>query len=143
MFGVSGAGPLVDLPPRPAELVHPTVAPDPDRVIQRPMAGAVLLCDQHDGELLEPQRHVEPPETETVVVRRPAGGLALADRADAPRPVAAADPDVRRDVGVGAVDVQRPAPCAELGETPRVDDRAATLAHLVTFLVDRGERPFP
>src|SRR3954467_6786182 len=112
MFGVSGAGPVVDLHPRPAELVHPTVAPDPDRVVQRPMAGAGLLRDHHDGELLEPQRHVEPPETEAVVVNRPAGWLALPDRADAPRPVAAADPDVRRDLRVGAVDVQCAAPCA-------------------------------
>src|SRR3954447_2170263 len=105
MLGVTGAGPVVDLHPRPAELVHTTVAPDPDRVVERPVAGAVLLCDQHDGELLEPQRHVEPPEAETVVVHRSAGRLTLADRADAPRPVAAADPHVRRDLGVGAVDV--------------------------------------
>src|SRR3954466_14009838 len=110
MLGVTGAGPVVDLHPRPAELVHTTVAPDPDRVVERPVAGAVLLRDQHDGELLEPHRHVEPPEAETVVLHRSAGLPGLADGADAPRPVSTADPDVRRHVDFDSADVQRSTP---------------------------------
>src|SRR5690349_19226866 len=137
------AGSVVDLHPRPAELVDPAIAPDPDGVVERAMTAAVLLRDQHDRERLEPQRHVEPPEAEVIAVRRPSRRLGLADRADTPRAIPAAEPRVRRDLRLGAVDDERPGPCAELGEPPGVDDRAPALAHQVPLLVDRGERPLP
>src|SRR4051812_8804524 len=97
MLGMPGAGAVVDLHARPPELVDAPVPPHPHRVVQGAMPLAVLLRDQHDRELLEAQRHVEPPEAETLVVRRPSRGLGLADGTDAPRTVAAAEPGVRVD----------------------------------------------
>src|SRR4051812_3869987 len=123
MFWMPGPGPIVDLDARPAQLVDPAVLPDADRVAERAVPGAVLLRDDHDGEAVEPQRHVEPPEAEVGVVRGPSGWLGLADRADAPRAVPRPHPGVRRDRDLLAVDPQDAAPHAHLGEPPRVDDR--------------------
>src|SRR3954454_4695651 len=107
------------------------------------MAGAVLLCDQHNGERLESQRHVEPPEPEVIAVRRPSAGLTLTDRPDAPRPVAAADPLVVRHRNLGTIDVQHTTPRAELREPPGVEDEPSTLSQLVPLLIDRGKGPGP
>src|SRR3954454_25305646 len=107
------------------------------------MAGAVLLCDQHNGERLESQRHVEPPEPEVIAVRRPSAGLTLTDRPDAPRPVTAADPLVVRHVEGGTIDMQHTAPRAELRKAPGVEDEPPPLSQLVTLLVDGGKRIRP
>src|SRR4051794_40134511 len=107
------------------------------------MSVAVLLCDQHDRELLEPQRDVEPPEAEVVGVRRPTGRLAVPDRPDAPRPVTAAEPGVRVDRELLAACAQAAGPGAELREPPGVDDRPPTGTQVVALLVDRGERAVP
>ena len=53
--------------------------------------GAVLLSDDDDGEILESQRHIGPPEAEAVVGFRggATGRLGLPDGSDPPRPPAA------------------------------------------------------
>src|SRR5690242_11758273 len=97
---------VADLHPWPAELLDPAVLPDPYRVVEGAMPFAVLLRDDDDRELLEPQRDVEPPEAVAVVVHRSTGRLAVADGADAPGTVAAADPGVGVDGELLAVDAE-------------------------------------
>ena len=63
-------------------------------VVERAEAVRQLLGDHDDGEVVEPQRHVQPPEALERLVGVATGRLGLADRPDAPRPVTGADPAV-------------------------------------------------
>src|SRR5271163_604524 len=111
----AGAGPVVDFDPRPAELFDAPVAPNPGAVVERTESVGLLLDDQHDGEVVERHRHVEPPHALEWRVGGSARRLGFADRPDAPGPVAAADPDVGVDGDFGPVDDDPAAPAAKLG----------------------------
>ena len=104
----AGAGTVVDLDPRPAELLDAAVAPDPGAVVERAEPVGLLLDDQHDGEVVERDRHIQPPHALERRVGGPARRLGLADRPDAPGPVAAADPGRGIDSDLLAVDDERP-----------------------------------
>ncbi len=73
----------------------------------------------------------------------PAGRIGVADRADAPRPVAGADPGVRADGDVLSVDSDGAAPGADLGEPLCVEGDPAPGAHHVALLLEDVEGTLP
>lgn len=51
----------MDPHPRPAQLLDVAVTPDPGAVVERAEPVGFFLDDQHDGEVVEGQRHIQPP----------------------------------------------------------------------------------
>ncbi len=128
---------------RPAELLAPAVLPDPGAVVERPEAVGVLLEDQHDGVLLEAERHVEPPHALEGRVGGRTLRLGLPHRPDPPRAVARADPSVGSDRDVGPVDRDGALPGADLREALGVEGDPRPGAHHVRLLLHDVEGPFP
>ena len=54
VLGVAGAGAVVDLHPRPAQLLDPSVGEHPTRVVETAVAVGALLQDDHQREVVEP-----------------------------------------------------------------------------------------
>ena len=142
VLGVPGAGRVGDVDPRPAQLFDSAVGPDSGGVVEDAKAVGLLLDDHDDRKVVEPQRHIEPMEA-WILIGRFAGGFGLANRADAPRPVAGADPGGGVDCVLVAVDGERSLPRPHLGEAAGVKDGLAANAHDVGRLVDRYERALP
>ena len=117
-----GAGDVRRLDARPAELLDPAVLEDPGAVVEEPVAVGLLLDDQADAEVVEGDRHVEPPHPVPGRVGRAAGRLGLAGGADAPRPVAGADPAVGRH---GDSPRRRSRSCPPTSRTARTAARRA------------------
>src|SRR5206468_1638671 len=106
---------------------------------------AVLLHDQHEGEVIEAQRYVRPPEAKpgVGVGGRSSRWFGIAHRADPPGSIASTDPDVGGDGDLAALDTQRSRPGPDLCEPAGVDDDAARLPHDVVGFLDRRERTRP
>src|SRR5699024_4838970 len=60
---LTGAGPVVHLEPRPPELLDRAVGIDAHRIVEGAEPLAVLLGYEDDGEIVEPQGAVDPPES--------------------------------------------------------------------------------
>ena len=134
---------VVDLDPRPAQLLDAAVLPDPGAVVQRPEAAGLLLDDEDDREVVERHRHVQPPHALERRIRRPPSGFGFADGPDAPRPVARPDPYRRVDGDLLAVDDDVPTPRAHLREPLRVQRDPGTRPQHVPLLLDDVEQPIP
>src|ERR1700733_4974877 len=112
----AGARAVVDFHPRPAQLFDAAVAPNPGAIVERPEPVGLLLNDQHDGEVVECHRHVQPPHSpEWGGGGGPPRRLGFADRPDTPGPIAAADPGRGIDGNLLAVQHDPSAPAAQLG----------------------------
>ena len=94
-------------------------------------------------EVVECHRHVQPPHALERGIGGPARRLGLADRADAPGPVAAADPGGRVDGDLFAVDHDVPAPRTQLGEPLRVQRHPVAGAQDVALLLNDREECLP
>ena len=129
---------VVDLDPRPAELLDAAVLPDPRAVVERAEAAGLLLDDEHDREVVERHRHVEPPHALERRICRAAqrvrprrSGRMPQDRSRDP------DPHRRVDGDLLAVDREVPAPRTQLGEALRVQrDPGARAQDVPLFLHD-------
>ena len=144
LFGVRVPETYVVLDARPAELLDPAVLEDPRAVVEEPVAVGLLLDDQAHPEVVEGDRHVEPPHAAPRGVGRAPGRLGLAGRADPPRPVAGADPAIGRHGDVLTVDRDRALPRAALREPLRVQhllQRAGS--HHVRRFLDGREQATP
>ena len=106
-----------------AEVVDAAVGPEAHGLLEHAAAVATLLADEHHRVVLHAERRVEPAEGLGRLGGEVAGRLGLADRADAPRAVAAPPPVVGGDVVVLAVDLERAAPGTELGQPAGVEER--------------------
>src|SRR6202022_3086760 len=141
--GDASAGTIVDLHPRPAELLDAAVLPDAGAVVERPEALLVLLDDHDDAEVVERHRHVEPPHPLERRIVGAARRLGLADRPDTPRAVAGADPHQRVDGDLLAVDQQLTAPGAHLRQPPRAGRDSVAPPHEMWLFLDDVEQAFP
>ena len=133
-----------DVVHRPAELFDPAVGPHPLGVVEGAVAVGPLLRHHDDLELLEAQRHVEPPEPPApALVGGAARGVRIADRADPPRTVAAAEPGGGVDGERRAGDPHLTGPRAHLREPRALQDVAEPVADHMRLFLDRRERALP
>src|SRR6516164_6738494 len=89
---MAGARAVLDVELRPAQLLLAAVTPDPHGVVVDAIAVGLLLGQQDDGVVVEPQLAVHPPESLESRLRGPARRLRLPHRAQAPGPVTRPDP---------------------------------------------------
>ena len=101
------------------------------------------MDNQHHGVVVERHRHVEPPHS---LERRIGGaprGFGLADRADAPGPIPAADPAGGVDLDFLTIDGDPSAPAAELREPLRVQRYPVAGPQNVRLLLEDVEQTLP
>src|SRR5699024_11054558 len=139
----SGAGAVVDLHSRPAQLLDPAVGEHPTRVVETAMAVGALLQDDHQREVVEPQRDVRPPETLPRLLGEALLWIRRATGPDSPGTVAGAEPRSRVHREVLAVGAQHPRPAPDLGEPAGIQHRARAVHKDVPLLEHRLERALP
>lgn len=139
-------GPVVHVDARPAQLLGSAAGfgrPDPDRVVEDPVAVGVLLDDHHQRVVVEAQWDVVPPEPLDRLGDSTAGRRGLAHGPDAPGTVPGADPAVGVHGSGGAVHTELTLPGADLGEALSVEDDAPARTPPVRDLVHRRKRTPP
>src|SRR3954468_12416079 len=133
------AAAVVDLDAGPAKLLDPAVGPHPAGLVERAVTVRLLLEDHHEHEVVEPERHVEPPEAVERLVRRAAGWIGVTRGTDPPRPVARAHPRRSVDVALLPADAQPALPGSDLREALGVEDRPVAGQQEVALLEDGVE----
>ena len=145
LLGVARARAVLDVVHGPTELLDPAVGPHPLGVVERAVAVGPLLGHHDDRELLEAQRHVQPPEAAAAGRRRRCG---RARRRRRP----AGCPTSGRGSRARSTDRPRwwspstrtsPVQVPELREPGALQDGAEPVVDDVWFLLDRGERTLP
>src|SRR5262245_1211535 len=107
---MAGARAVLDVELRPAQLLPAAITPDPHGVVGDAEAICLLLGQQDDGVVVEPQLAVHPPESPEARLRGPARRLRLPNRAQAPGPVPRPDPAGGVDGDLVAADAQDAGP---------------------------------
>ena len=138
MFGMPGAAAVVDLDPRPAELLDAAVGEHPRRVVERAVAVGRFLDDDDEGEVVEAQRRVQPPEARRAARRaaRPGGAASPTGRMPHERSREPSQASGSTAISVPST-VKRAAPAAELGEPGRVEGDLVAGEQFVRLLQHR------
>src|SRR5262249_10065890 len=114
VLGMAAARAIPEVDLRPAEPPPAAVPPDPHSGVVDAIAVRLLLGQQDDGEVVEPQLAVGPPEALEASLRGAARRLWLPHRAQAPRPVAGPDPPAGVNRDLLAIDAQGAGPGPQL-----------------------------
>ena len=131
---------------RPAQLLDPAVGPHPLGVVERAVAVGLLLRDHDDLEVVEAQRHVEPPEPAATARRRRRCGRARRRRRPGGCPTTGRGcraTSTARPRCVVPPTRTSPRPRAHLREARALQDGAVAVADDVRLLLDRRERALP
>ena len=143
---VTAARAVADVVLRPAELLDPAVGPHPLGVVERAVPVGLLLHDHDDLEVVEAQRHVEPPEAAAACrvssAMRPGPSASPTGRMPHERSRLPSQVDGSTAI-VCAAGAHLTRPRSHLREARALEDGAVAVVDDVRLLLDRRERALP